>query len=119
MNMDIDTYKIFGIYAVIQMFFQLLLNLSLCKLYFNDENKRANKYSFLFNLINFLSLIIMSLVTKVQIEIVSVSVICISIFVTIMMFRILKRTKFRINIINCINLCSVSFNQFFRDFQYV
>ena len=107
MNMDIDTYKIFGIYAVIQMFFQLLLNLSLCKLYFNDENKRANKYSFLFNLINFLSLIIMSLVTKVQIEIVSVPVICISIFVTIMMFRILKRTKFRINIINCIKYDSV------------
>lgn len=107
MNMDIDTYKIFGIYAVIQMFFQLLLNLSLCKLYFNDENKRANKYSFLFNLINFLSLIIMSLVTKVQIEIVLVSVICISIFVAIMMFRILKRTKFRINIINCIKYDSV------------
>lgn len=105
--MDIDTYKIFGIYAIIQMFFQLLLNLSLCKLYFNDENKRANKYSFLFNLINFLSLIIMSLVTKVQIEIVSVSVICISIFVAIMMFRILKRTKFRINIINCIKYDSV------------
>ena len=107
MNMDIDTYKIFGIYAVIQMFFQLLLNLSLCKLYFNDENKRANKYSFLFYLINFLSLIIMSLVTKVQIEIVLVSVICISIFVAIMMFRILKRTKFRINIINCIKYDSV------------
>lgn len=107
MNMDIDTYRIFGIYAVIQMFFQLLLNLSLCKLYFNDENKKANKYSFLFNLINFSSLSIMSLVTKVQIEIVSVSVICISVFVTIMMFRILKRTKFRINIINCIKYDSV------------
>ena len=53
MNMDIDTYKIFGVYAVIQMFFQLLLKLSLCKLYFEKENKRANKYSLLFNLINF------------------------------------------------------------------
>ena len=49
----------------------------------------------------------MSLVTKVQIEIVLVSVICISIFVAIMMFRILKRTKFRINIINCIKYDSV------------
>lgn len=38
MNMDIDTYKIFGTYGVIQMFLQLLLNLSLCKLYFEDEN---------------------------------------------------------------------------------
>lgn len=107
MNMDIDTYKIFGTYAVIQMFFQLLLNLSLCKLYFEDKNKRANKYSFLFNLINFSSLIIMSLITKVQIKIVVVSIICTSIFVIIMMFRILKRTKIKINIINCIKYDSV------------
>lgn len=107
MNMDINTYKIFGIYAVIQMFFQLLLNLSLCKLYFEDKNKIANKYSFLFNLINFSSLIIMSLITKVQIKIVVVSVVCTSIFVIIMMFRILKRTKIRINIINCIKYDSV------------
>lgn len=107
MNMDIDTYKIFGIYAVIQMFFQLLLNLSLCKLYFEDKNKRANKYSFLFNLVNFLSLIIMSLITKEQTKIVVGSVICTSIFVLIMMFRLLKRTKIRINIINCIKYDSV------------
>lgn len=107
MNMDIDTYKIFGIYAVIQMFFQLLLNLSLCKLYFEDKNKRANRYSFLFNLVNFLSLIIMSLITKEQTKIVVGSVICTSIFVLIMMFRLLKRTKIRINIINCIKYDSV------------
>ncbi len=107
MNMDINTYKIFGIYAVIQMFFQLLLNLSLCKLYFEDKNKRANKYSFLFNLINFSSLIIMSLITKVQLKIIVVSIICTSTFVIIMMFRILKRSKIRINIINCIKYDSV------------
>lgn len=109
MNMDISTYKIFGIYAVIQMFFQLLLNLSLCKLYFEDENKRANRYSFLFNLINFLSLVIMSLITKIQIYIVVVSLLCTSIFVIIMMFKILERTKFKINIINCIKYDSVHF----------
>ena len=107
MNMDIDTYKIFGVYAVIQMFFQLLLNLSLCKLYFEEENKRANKYSLLFNLINFSSLIIMSLITKEQIKIVGISVICMSIFVVIMMFRIVEKTKFKINIVNCIKYDSV------------
>ena len=46
MNMDVQTYKTFAIYAVIQMFLQLLLNLSLCKLYYENNNKRANKYSF-------------------------------------------------------------------------
>lgn len=93
MNMDIDTYKIFGVYAIIQMFFQLLLNLSLCKLYFEEENKRANKYSLLFNLINFFSLIIMSLITKEQIKIVGISVICMSVFVVIMMFRIVEKKQ--------------------------
>jgi len=107
MNMDVKTYKIFGVYAVIQIFFQLLLNLSLCKLYFENKNKKANKYSFLFNLINFLSLIIMSLITKHQVKIVVVSIICTGIFVIIMMFRLLERTKFRINIINCIKYDSV------------
>ena len=107
MNMDIDTYKIFGVYAVIQMFFQLLLNLSLCKLYFEEENKRANKYSLLFNLINFSSLIIMSLITKEQIKIVGISVICMSVFVVIMMFRIVEKPKFKINIVNCIKYDSV------------
>ena len=89
------------------MFFQLLLNLSLCKLYFEEENKRANKYSLLFNLINFSSLIIMSLITKEQIKIVGISVICMSVFVVIMMFRIVEKTKFKINIVNCIKYDSV------------
>ena len=107
MNMDIDTYKIFGVYAVIQMFFQLLLKLSLCKLYFEKENKRANKYSLLFNLINFLSLIVMSIITKEQMKIVMVSLICTSIFFIIMMSRTIEKTKFGINMINCIKYDSV------------
>lgn len=107
MNIDIDTYKIFGVYAVIQMFFQLLLKLSLCKLYFEKENKRANKYSLLFNLINFLSLIVMSIITKEQMKIVMVSLICTSIFVIIMMSRTIEKTKFGINMINCIKYDSV------------
>ena len=70
----------------------------LIQLYFEEENKRANKYSLLFNLINFSSLIIMSLITKEQIKIVGISVICMSVFVVIMMFRIVEKTKFKINI---------------------
>lgn len=107
MNMDVNTYRIFGVYAVIQIFFQLLLNLSLCKLYFENKNKRANKYSFLFNLINFSSLIIMSLITKDQMKIVGISAICTGIFVIVMMIKLLEKTKFKINIINCIKYDSV------------
>ena len=102
MNMNVQIYKTFAIYAIIQMFLQLCLNLTLCKLYYEDNNKKANKYSLGFNLINFATLIIMSIITKKQIIIASISIIISSIFVIIMMFRIIKKTKFNINLINCI-----------------
>ena len=107
MNMDIQIYRIFAIYAVIQMFLQLLLNLSLCKLYYEDDNKRANKYSFFFNLINFLTLVIMSIVTKNQIVISSISLIATTIFTLLMIFRTVKITGFKINLRNCIKYDSV------------
>lgn len=107
MNMDIEIYKVFAIYAVIQMFLQLLLNLSLCNLYYNNDNKRANKYTLLFNIINFSLLIIMSIVTKNQIIITSVSLIVTTIFTIIMIIRTVKFTNFKINIRNCIKYDSV------------
>ena len=109
MNMDIQIYRTFAIYAVIQMFFRLLLNLSLSKLYYGGDNKRANKYSFFFNLINFSTLIIMSIITKNQIKISIISLIITTIFTLFMIFRLVKITKFKINIKNCIKNDSVSF----------
>lgn len=107
MNMDIETYKTFAMYGLIQMFLQLLLNLSLCKLYYENDNKRANKYSFWFNLINFSSLIIMSIITKEQIIIVSISIIITTIFTIVMITRLVQKTKIKINLINCIKYDSV------------
>ena len=107
MHMDVKIYNVFAIYAIVQYFLQLLLNLSLCKLYYEDNNKRANKYSFLFNLINFLSLIIMCLITKNQIIIASVSIITTTIFTLIMIFRTVNITHFEINLKNCIKYDSV------------
>lgn len=107
MNMDIETYKTFAMYGLIQMFLQLLLNLSLCKLYYENDNKRANKYSFCFNLINFSSLIIMSIITKEQIVIASISIIITTIFTIVMMTRLVQKTKLKINLINCIKYDSV------------
>lgn len=107
MNMDVQIYKTFAMYGIIQMFLQLLLNLSLCKLYYENDNKKANKYSLGFNLINFGTLIIMSMITQKQIMIASISIIITSIFVIIMMFRTVEKTKFKINLINCIKYDSV------------
>jgi len=108
MNMDIEIYKTFAIYAIIQIFLQLILNLSLSKMYFENKNKRANKYSLLFNLINFSTLILMSILTKNQTLITTISIICTSIFVIIMLIRVVEKTKFKINIMNCIKYDSVN-----------
>ena len=102
MNMDSNIYRTFAIYAVAQMFLQLLLNLSLCKLYYENKHKIANKCSFTFNLINFLSLIIMSIITKNQIQITIISFIITAIFVLIIMFKTIEKTKFKINVLSCI-----------------
>lgn len=102
MNMESSIYRTFAIYAVAQMFLQLLLNLSLCKLYYENKHKLANKCSLTFNLINFCSLIIMSLITKNQIQITSISFAITLIFVLIIILRTIEKTKFKINIVKCI-----------------
>lgn len=102
MNMDIEIYRIIALYAIGQMFLQLLLNLSLCKMYYDGKNENANKYCFLFNLINFLTLVGMSIITKNQIVIAAFSIICISIFVVFMMIKTVRVTKFNIDLLACI-----------------
>lgn len=102
MNMDISTYKVFAIYAVLQMFMQSVLNLILCKMYYENDNTKANKYSFSFNIINFVSLIGMSIFTKNQILIASTALTFLGLFTLFMIFRNIKITKFKINILKCI-----------------
>ena len=57
MNMDIDTYKVFTIYSVLQLFICLEFAMVLNKLYYEEKNTLANKYSLIFNLLNFILLI--------------------------------------------------------------
>lgn len=107
MNMEVQIYRTFAIYGIVQMFFQLCLNLALCKLYYEDSNERANKYSFCFNLINFTTLVAMSIITRKQIIIASVSILVTAVFTITMMLKIVKRTKFKINLANCVKYDSV------------
>lgn len=108
MNMDVNVYRVFAIYAVSQMFLQLLLNLFLCKLYYDGDNKRANKFSICFNLINFFTLIFMSIVTKNQIVIASITLFVTSVFVIIVLVKNIKVTQIKINLLNCIKYDSVA-----------
>lgn len=64
MNMDINIYKTFTIYTILQLFICLIFSMVQSKLYYEENNKLANKYSIIFNLMNFILLMGTSLITK-------------------------------------------------------
>ena len=66
MNMDVNIYKNFTIYSVVQLFIQLVFMFVIEKLYYEEKNTLANKYSITFNLLNFIILIGTSLIIKNQ-----------------------------------------------------
>jgi len=54
MNMDVSIYKTFTIYSVLSLYICLEFAMILDKLYYEDKNTLANKYSLIFNLLNFI-----------------------------------------------------------------
>lgn len=57
MNADPSIYRDFCLYITLQLWTQLVFCIILDKLYYQDKNKTANKYSLTFNLLNFTVLI--------------------------------------------------------------
>ena len=53
MNMDSEIYNTFCIYSMFQIFCHTVLQLIVTKLYYKEENKKANKISIVFNSINY------------------------------------------------------------------
>ena len=109
MSMDIKIYKIFTIYSVIEIFLQTILMFILDKLYYEEENVLANKYSFIFNCISLFVLVFISLITKNQVLIITVTLFFLSVFVGIIFFKAFKNHKFKfsLNLLNCIKYNSV------------
>ena len=96
MNMDVNLYKNFAIYSILQLFIQLVFMFIVEKLYYEEKNSLANKYSIIFNLLNFIILIGTSLITKNQIIIITltlISILCFTIYIFIKHFD-----KFQFNI---------------------
>lgn len=113
MNMNIEIYKIFAIYSVIQIGIQLIFAFILDKLYYEEKNDVANKYSLCFNLINFFVLIITSLVTKNQITIAIITLLSITLFTIYVLIKSWDKFNFKLNILKCIKYDSVElFNNF-------
>lgn len=102
MNMSVSKYKIFAIYYIIQLFMQLILAFVLEKLYYEKKNTLANKYTLAFNIINFVTLIGTSLITKNQIIITIITLVALGLYTLIVLIKSVNKFKFKLNLLNCI-----------------
>lgn len=107
MNMDIATYHNFTMFAILILGLQTIFSFVLDKLYYEGKNSRANRYSFGFNLLSFASLIGTALITKNQLQIITISLAIMSIYTVLALFKNLQRFRFRLNLLHCIKYDSV------------
>ena len=107
MNMDVNTYKTFAIYSVIEIFISLEFAFILDKLYYESKNELANKYSVIFNLLNFVLLVGTSLITKNQSVIVTTTLIPLSLFTLYIIIKNSDKFKLKLNVFKCIKYDSV------------
>lgn len=107
MNMDITIYKTFAIYSVIQLFIQLVFAFVLEKLYYEEKNDIANRYSLGFNLLNFIVLIGSSLLCKNQTIIITITLLSILIYTIYVAIKSFDKFKFKFDILKCMKYDSV------------
>ena len=107
MNMSIQKYKTFAIYYIIQLYVQLILSFVLEKLYYENKNSLANRYSLTFIILNFTTLIGCALLTKNQITIVIITLAVITLYTLYILVKCIEKFKFKLSLINCIKYISV------------
>lgn len=108
MNMNKDIYFIFCNYSIIQILLQTILQLIVTKLYYLEQNKKANLLVLLFNIINFFVLIITALISNNELITSLTTLLILLIFDLILIFRYINKIDFKLNLINCFKYDSVS-----------
>lgn len=116
MNMDKSIYKVFCSYSIIQIFLNTVLQLILTKLYYKEEEQKANKISILYNSINFITLIGIAIITKDQLATVVITTIIMFILDLVLIIKNVDKVDFKINLKNCFKYNSVAFSVSFMFF---
>ena len=100
MNMDYETCKEFAMFSVVSQFISFALTVIMEKLYFDKKEKRANTYMVIYNAIYVFSLVGMALLTKDKMQIATVAIVALSIFVMYVIMRTLRsyHAKFNFNL---------------------
>lgn len=107
MNMDLLIYRDFAIYSLIQIYTQLVFHFFIDKLYYEEKNDTANKYSLIFNFLNFIVLITCSLIFKNHFIIITITLISIILFTIYVIFKNTNKFKLSFKIYNFIKYDSV------------
>ncbi|CDE14673.1 unknown [Clostridium sp. CAG:470] len=107
MNIDFEIYKEFAVYSILQLYIQSVFSFVLEKLYFDGEEKKANKYCIQLNLLNFIVLIITAIFTKNKMIIAGITLMAIFVYVLVVAIKQYKKFKFELHIIKYIKYESV------------
>lgn len=109
MNMEVETYRIFCIYSMLQMCCQSVMQLCLTKLYYKNKDKLANKITIGFNVVSFIILIATALVSRDQ-KITAIATAMVLIIMTVVLLvKTMQKVTFRLNIWKCMKYDAVSF----------
>lgn len=108
MNADPVAYRIFATYAIIILIVQTIFSFVLDKLYYENQNNKANRYSMIFNFLNFSVLIGTALITKDHATIVTITSVVMAVFTAILVFKNCEKFRFRINLTKCLKYDSAS-----------
>ena len=100
MNMEVEVYRNFALYSIIQLFIQNVFSFIIEKMYFEDKEKKANFHLLVFNALNFFVLITLSLMTSNQIIIITFTLIVIALYTFALLLFELRKFKFDFNILS-------------------
>ncbi len=107
MNMNVNTYHHFCIYSIIWMYLSFVMQMIMQKLYYDNKNNESNKINIIFNLTNFILIIILTCILKDYIAIIVTLVIDFLIVLTVFI-KYYKKTRFCLQIKE--NIKYTSFN---------
>ena len=102
MHMDPSIYREFAIYSVIQIYLQIILAFILEKLYYEEKNNLANKYSIIFNILNITLIAITSLIFKDKWLIVVTTLLIMAIYTLYITIKSFENFKLKFNIFHFI-----------------
>ncbi len=116
MNMDASIYHIFVAYSIINLALQTIFSFILEKLYYEDQNSRANRYSITFNVLNFAILIGMAIVSKNQLVIVAVTSVVMTLYTVYVVAKNCDKFRPQINLAKCIKYDSPALASYVLSF---